>query len=126
MRRVLRSSGSHETGRVLTSNNGSGEYNNKNFRSILAVRGIAFEPCPPQRQHKNGIVERMIGVQTQKARAMMLDSQAPMQFWAEVINTAYYLHRSTPNQSLDGKTHTRCSNAIACYTEAGTTPTHNM
>jgi len=90
--------------RRFRSDNGSGEYNNKNFRSILAVRGIAFEPCPPHTQHKNGIAERMIGVLTQKARAMMLDSQAPMQFWAEAINTACYLHRRTPNQSLDGKT----------------------
>ena len=63
-RQALRSYDGHETGRVLTSNNGSREYNNKNFRSILAVRGTAFEPCPPQRQHKNGITERMIGVLT--------------------------------------------------------------
>jgi transposase InsO family protein len=90
--------------RRFRSDNGSGEYNNKTFRGILAVRGIAFEPCPPHTQHKNGIAERMIGVLTQKARAMMLDSQAPMQFWAEAINTACYLHRRTPNQSLDGKT----------------------
>ena len=46
----------------------------------------------------------MIGVLTQKARAMMLDLQAPMQFWAEAINTTCDLHRKTPNQSLDGKT----------------------
>jgi hypothetical protein len=89
--------------RRFRSDNGSGEYN-KMFRSILAARGIAFEPCPPHTQHKNGIAERMIGVLTQKARAMMLDSQAPIHFWAEAINTACYLHRRTPNQSLDGKT----------------------
>jgi len=64
----------------------------------------AFELCPPHTQPKNGITESMIGVLTQKARAMMLDSQAHMQFWAEAINTACYLHRRTPNQSLDGKT----------------------
>jgi len=46
----------------------------------------------------------MIGVLTQKTRAMMLDSQAPMHFWAEAINTGCYLHRRTPNQSLNGKT----------------------
>ena len=90
--------------RMFHSDNGSGEYNNKNFRNILTVRGIAFEPCPPHTQHNNGIAEMMIRVLTQKARAMMLDSQAPMQFWAEAINTACYLHRRTPIQSLDGKT----------------------
>ena len=90
--------------RRYRSGNVSAEYNNKTFRSILAVRDISFEPWPPHTQHKNGIAEMMIGVLTQKARAMMLDSQAPMHFWAEAINTACYLHRRTPNQSLDGKT----------------------
>ena len=90
--------------RRFRSDNGSCEYNNKNFRSILTVGGIAFEPSPPHTQHKDSIAERMIAVLTQKARAMMLDSQAPMQFWAEAINTACYLHRRTLNQSLDGKT----------------------
>jgi len=33
--------------RRFHSDNGSGEYNNKNFRNILTVRDIAFEPCPP-------------------------------------------------------------------------------
>jgi hypothetical protein len=74
------------------------------FRSILAAQGIAVEPCPPHTQHKHGIAERMIGVLTQKARAMMLDSQAPMHFWAEAINTVCYLHRRIPNQYLDRKT----------------------
>jgi len=60
--------------RRFRSDNGSGEYNNKMFRNILTVQGIAFEPCPPHTQHKNGIRKRMIGVLTQKARAMMLDS----------------------------------------------------
>jgi len=46
----------------------------------------------------------MTGVLTQKARAMVLGSQAPMRFWAEAINTARYLHRRTPNKSLNGKT----------------------
>ena len=31
----------------LQGDNRGGEYNNKTFRSILAVRGIAFEPCLP-------------------------------------------------------------------------------
>jgi len=41
--------------------NGRGEYDNKFFRSILAARGIRFEPAPPYTQHKNGVAERMIG-----------------------------------------------------------------
>ena len=33
--------------------NGKGEYN-KLFRSMLASRGVTYEPCPPYTHHKNG------------------------------------------------------------------------
>ena len=42
----------------------------------------------------------MIGVITEKARAMMIDSQAPLEFWGEAVDTAVYLHRLTPNEGL--------------------------
>ena len=42
-------------------------------------------PCHRIRSKKNGVAERMIGTLTGKARAMMLDSQAPKQFWAEAL-----------------------------------------
>ena len=45
----------------------------------------------------------MIGTLTEKARTMMLDSQAPMEFWAEAVLTACYLHARTPSRALDGK-----------------------
>ena len=61
--------------------NGREEYDNTLFRRILAGSGISFEPSPPYTQHKNGVAERMIGTLIEKARAMMLDSQAPKQFW---------------------------------------------
>jgi len=83
--------------------NGRGEYDNTLFRRILAGSGISFEPSPPYMQHKNGVAERMIGTLTEKARAMIPDSQAPKQFWAEAIRTASYLHARTPSHVLDGK-----------------------
>ena len=42
----------------------------------------------------------MIQTITEKARAMMLDSQAPIGFWGEAVNTAVYLHQRTPNEGL--------------------------
>jgi transposase InsO family protein len=83
--------------------NGSGEYNNQLFCSILASRGIRYEPSPPYTQHENGVAEHMIGTITKKARAMMLDSQVPIQFWAEAVRTATYLHARISNGALDGK-----------------------
>jgi hypothetical protein len=42
----------------------------------------------------------MIRSITETARAMILDSQAPLEFWGEAINTAVYLHQGMPNEGL--------------------------
>jgi len=42
----------------------------------------------------------MIQTITEKARSMMIDSQAPLVFWGEAVNTAVYLHQRTPNEGL--------------------------
>jgi len=80
--------------------NGSGEYDNKTFRLLIATRSTTYEPCPPYTHHKNGVAERMIQTITEKARSMMIDSQAPLAFWSEAVNTAVYLHQRTPNEGL--------------------------
>jgi len=83
--------------------NGRGEYDNETFRYVLAARGTTYEPCPPYAHHKNGVAERMIRTITEKARAMIIDSQAPVQFWGEAVNTAVYLHQRSPNEGLKRK-----------------------
>jgi hypothetical protein len=85
--------------------NGRGEYDNKTFRYVLAARGTTYEPCPPYAHHRNGVAERMIRTITEKARAMMIDSQAPIPFWGEAVNTAVYLHQRSPNEGLKRKNH---------------------
>jgi hypothetical protein len=42
----------------------------------------------------------MICTITEKARAMMIDSQDPIQFWGEAVNTAVYLHQRSRNEGL--------------------------
>ena len=34
---------------------------------------------------------------------MLLDSNLPLQFWAEAISTALYMHQRLPSSSLQGK-----------------------
>ena len=80
--------------------NGRGEYDNKLFRGLLATRGTAVEFCPPYAHHKNGVAERMIRTITERARAMKLDSQTPLAFWGEAVNTAVYLHQRMPKEGL--------------------------
>jgi hypothetical protein len=80
--------------------NGQGEYDNKTFRYVLAARGTSYEPCPPYTNHKNGVAEHMIRTICDKAQAMIIDFQAPIQFWGEAVNTAVYLHQRSPNEGL--------------------------
>ena len=82
--------------------NGTGEFNNQQFRSFLAKNGISFEPSPPFTQHKNGTAERFIQTINGKARSMLLDAQVPHRFWAEAVNTAVYLHSISPTRTLKG------------------------
>ena len=84
----------------LRCDNGTGEFNNQQFRDLLDLAGISFEPAPPYTQHKNGTAERMIQTLNTKARCMLLDSHLPHFLWAEAINTAAYLHSITPSASL--------------------------
>jgi len=80
--------------------NGRGEYNNTTFRYVLAACGTTYEPCPPYTHDMNGVAERMIRTITEKARAMIIDSQALIQFLEEAVNTAVYLHQRSPNEGL--------------------------
>ena len=52
---------------------------------------MTYKPCPPYAHHKNGAAERIIGVITEKARAMMIDAQVPIEFWGEAVKPADYL-----------------------------------
>ena len=60
---------------------------------LLPSCGTALEFCLPYARHKNGVAVRMIRTITEKARAMILDFQASLEFWGEAINTAVYLHQ---------------------------------
>jgi hypothetical protein len=85
--------------------NGREEYDNKTFRYVLAAHGTTHEPCPPYAQPKNGVAERMIRTITEKAWAMMIDSQAPIQFWGAAVNTAVCLLQRSPNERLKRNDH---------------------
>jgi hypothetical protein len=67
---------------------------------VLAAHGTTSEICLPYAHHENGVAERMIQTITEKARSMMIDSQAQQGIWEEAVNTAVYLHQRTPNEGL--------------------------
>lgn len=71
-------------------NNGTSEYNDKDFLQILSASGIAYEPSPPYTQYKNGVLERKIRTLNTKARRMLRDTGFPMHFWVEAVRSAAY------------------------------------
>jgi hypothetical protein len=42
----------------------------------------------------------MICTITESAKAMILDSQARLEFWGKAVNMAAYLHQHMPNEGL--------------------------
>ena len=70
------------------------------FWTLHDSHGTTLELCPPYADHKNRVAERMVRTITEKARAMILDSQVPLKFWGEAVNTAVYLHQRMPNEGL--------------------------
>ena len=83
------------------SDNGRGEYDNELFKRLLRERGISFEPSVPYSPHQNGAAEWMIRTITTRARSILLDAGLPIDFWAEVVNTAVYLQQWIPSVLLD-------------------------
>jgi len=85
------------------SKNGQGEYDNTTLQYVLVAHVTTYKLCPPHAHHNNRVAERMIRTITEKARAMIIDSQAPVQFWGEAVNTAVNLHQRSPNEGLKVK-----------------------
>ena len=79
------------------------EQDNKLFTLLFAGSKTSFELCPPYAHHNNGVAECMISTISEKARAMLIESQAPVNLWAEVVLTVVYFYRRTPNSGLTNR-----------------------
>ena len=79
---------------------GTGEYANSSFLTLLTASVISFQPAPANTQHMNVEAERMIQTLNINAHCLLLDAQLPAKFSAEAINTAAYIHGRTPTTCL--------------------------
>ncbi|QRW23748.1 integrase core domain protein [Rhizoctonia solani] len=68
-----------------------GEFVNKEWIEYAAQKGTILETKAPHSSQQNGIAERLNWTLTNKARAMMLESNAPKFLWNEAIAYACYL-----------------------------------
>lgn len=83
--------------------NGSGEYSNELFKSILEEEGINFEPSPPHSHDKNGVAERAIRTIDTFATAVLLDAGLPMSFWSEAVATVIHVRNRSPHSAIGNK-----------------------
>jgi len=72
--------------------NGRGEYDNMLYRGLLATRGTALEFGSRDAYQQHGDAERMIHTITGRARAMILDSQAALEFLVKAVTTTVHLN----------------------------------
>jgi hypothetical protein len=73
-------------------------------RSLMIIAHImgSEERTVPGTSQENGVLERMNITIMERARSMRLHAGLPLQFWAEVVDTAVYLINRGPSSSLDG------------------------
>ena len=89
--------------KTLRSDNG-GEYGSKVFDAYLKEKGIVHETTVPYNPAQNGVSERMNRTIVETALSMLSQSNMPMEFWAEAVNTAVYLRNRSPTTSLNAIT----------------------
>nr|GEZ87026.1 hypothetical protein [Tanacetum cinerariifolium] len=97
--------------KVIRSNNGM-EFKNSDLNQFCGIKGIKREFSVPRTPQQNGIVQRKNRTLIEAARTMLADFLLPIPFWAEAVNTTYYVpnrvlvtkpHNKTPYELLYGK-----------------------
>ena len=84
--------------------NGKGEYDNAEFKGILATAAIEYEPAPPYCQNMNGVSERKMRTIGEMTRTLLAASGLHERFWEEAVATSVYTGNVCPTRSLSSVT----------------------
>ena len=88
--------------KTLCSDDG-GEYVLTEFKKYLKEKGILHQTTTTYNPAQNGVAERNNCTIVETARSKM-----PVEFWAEAVSTAVYLHSCSPTTSLKDVTPHKC------------------
>nr|GEY74670.1 putative ribonuclease H-like domain-containing protein [Tanacetum cinerariifolium] len=80
-----------------------GEFRNKEMDDFCSQKGIKREFSNARTPQRNGVAERRNMTLIEAARTMLADAKLPVTFWAEVVNTAFYVQ----NKVLVNKSHNK-------------------
>lgn len=89
--------------KCLRSDNG-GEYTSKEFTEYCNQEGIKRQFTTAYTPQQNGVAERMNKTLLDRTRAMLGAAGLEKSFWAEAVNTAYYVLNQAPSTAIDLKT----------------------
>ncbi|GJW43595.1 putative ribonuclease H-like domain-containing protein, partial [Tanacetum coccineum] len=68
-----------------------GQFKNRVMNEFCEQKGIKREYSIARTPQQNGVAERRNRTLIKAARTMLADSKLPTTFWAEAVNTAYYV-----------------------------------
>ncbi|GJX52475.1 ribonuclease H-like domain-containing protein [Tanacetum coccineum] len=93
---------SYQRVKVIRCDNGT-EFKNKVMNQFYERKSIKREFSVARTPQQNGVAERKNRTLIEAARTMLVDSKLPTTFWAEAVNTAYYVQ----NRVLVTKPHNK-------------------
>lgn len=85
--------------KAIRTDNG-GEYTSKRFENLLSSAGIQSQFTAPDSPEFNGVSERLNRTLADKVRALLLQSNLPLEFWAESMRAAVQIKNMVPTRSL--------------------------
>nr|GFB35769.1 hypothetical protein [Tanacetum cinerariifolium] len=97
--------------KIIRCDNGT-EFKNIDLNQFCGLKGIKREFSVPRTPQQNGIAERKNMTLIEAARTLLADSLLLIPFWAEAVNTAFYVqnrvlvtkpHNKTPYELLHGR-----------------------
>jgi transposase InsO family protein len=76
--------------KAIHSDNGT-KFRNASFGQFCLEHGVEQQFSAPRVPQQNGVMEQKNRTLVKMARTMLNDHMTPRRFWADAINTAYYI-----------------------------------